>query len=312
MARRQKGNPVHGWMVIDKPAGLTSAQVVAKVRWLLNARKVGHGGTLDPLATGILPLAFGEATKTVSYAMDGRKSYSFSVRWGQETESCDSEAQVVRTTDHRPDDESIRAVLPDFLGTIEQMPPRFSALKIEGRRACDLARNNQDFELATRHVVIDRLEFVGLDGPDIAHFTVDCGKGTYVRSLARDLGYRLGTLAHIVALRRRRVGPFDLSQAISLESLEKIGHNSADGVWFHQFLHPVTAALDDIPVLALSETEARDLRLGRKVLPGSSRMEAICTDAGNGQIILATQNAQAIALCRFDGPLLCPVRVLNL
>ena len=312
MARRKKGNPVHGWMVIDKPAGLTSAQIVGKVRWLLNARKVGHGGTLDPLATGILPLAFGEATKTVSYAMDGRKSYSFSVRWGQETESCDSEGRVIRTTDHRPDDESIRAVLDDFLGTIEQMPPRFSALKIGGRRACDLARNNQDFQLTARPVVIDKLALVGLDGPDIAHFTVDCGKGTYVRSLARDLGYRLGTLAHIVALRRTRVGPFDLSQAISLESLEKIGHNPADGVQFHQFLHPVTAALDDIPVLALSETEARDLRFGRRVLPGSARIEAICTDTGDGQIVLATQNTQAVALCRFDDPVLRPVRVLNL
>lgn len=312
MARRKKGNPVHGWMVIDKPAGLTSAQIVGKVRWLLNARKVGHGGTLDPLATGILPLAFGEATKTVSYAMDGRKSYSFSVRWGQETESCDSEGRVIRTTDHRPDDESIRAVLADFLGTIEQMPPRFSALKIGGRRACDLARNNQDFQLTARPVVIDKLALVGLDGPDIAHFTVDCGKGTYVRSLARDLGHRLGTLAHIVALRRTRVGPFNMSQAISLESLEKIGHKPADGVQFHQFLHPVTAALDDIPVLALSETEARDLCFGRRVLPGSARIEEICTDTGDGQIVLATQNAQAVALCRFDDPVLRPVRVLNL
>ena len=314
MGRKKKGNPVHGWLVLDKPTGVTSTQMVGRARRLLNAQKAGHGGTLDPLATGILPLAFGEATKTVSYAMDGRKTYAFSVRWGQETDSCDSDGQITQESDHRPDEEAIRAVLPEFLGPIQQIPPRFSALKVDGKRAYDLARSNQEFELEARRVEIFRLELLSVDGPDQATFEVDCGKGTYVRSLARDIAGKLGTLGHIVMLRRLRVGPFGLEHAISLESLDAMGHSPAAGEELHQQLLPIRAALDDISVLALSETEAADLRFGRKVVLDHTRARELAEDLSgrSDQTILAEEGVTPVALCQLDDLILSPVRVLNL
>jgi tRNA pseudouridine55 synthase len=249
MARRRKGRPVHGWVIVDKPRGLTSTQVVGQVRRAFDAQKVGHGGTLDPLATGVLPIALGEATKTVSYAMDGEKTYRFTLRWGQATDTDDAEGEVVEESAERPGEAEIRAVLPKFMGWIEQVPPTFSAIKVAGKRAYDLARSQQPVELASRPILIHDLSLLQMDDRDHATFQVRSGKGAYMRALARDLGRALGTCAHIISF------------AISLESLQSLRHSAAAS----EILLPVETALDDIPALALSESEASRLRSGQAV-----------------------------------------------
>ena len=207
----QKKRPkrdVHGWIVLDKPVGMTSTHAVSVIKRLFAAKRAGHAGTLDPLASGCLPIALGEATKTVPFVVDGRKTYLFTVRWGEERDTDDAEGRVVATSESRPQAAAISALLPRFTGTIEQVPPRFSAVKIGGERAYDLARDGETVELAPRAVVIHRLELVETPDPDHAVLAAECGKGTYVRSLARDLGRELGALGHVSALRRSRVGPF--------------------------------------------------------------------------------------------------------
>src|SRR5690606_18006997 len=226
MGRRRSGRPVHGWVVIDKQAGMSSAHVVARVQRLIGAAKAGHGGTLDPLATGVLPVALGEATKTVAYVMDGRKRYRFTVRWGEARDTDDSEGAVTETSDARPDRDAIVAALGDFVGLIRQTPPAFSAIKIDGRRAYALARAGEAFAVEPREVQIDSFELIALQDRDHAVFDVHCGKGTYMRALARDLARRLGTVGHIAALRRTAAGPFDEAAAISLESLESLVHSA--------------------------------------------------------------------------------------
>ncbi|MFD2204756.1 tRNA pseudouridine(55) synthase TruB [Kiloniella antarctica] len=309
MARRKKGLPIHGWLVIDKPLGVTSTQIVGKVRRLLNAQKVGHGGTLDPLATGLLPLAFGEATKTVSYAMDGRKSYRFAVKWGEATSTEDLEGDVIETSTHRPKKNDILQSLESFKGEINQVPPRYSAIKVDGKRAYDLARSgDEDFEMKSRIVRIDRFDLIEMRNKDEAVFEVDCGKGTYVRSLGRDIAKALGTCAHVTELRRTRVGPFTLEHAISLESLEEIGHSPAA----EELLLPVETALDDISALALSETEATRLRHGQPLsMIARHDLERI-GDLVNGDVFLATENDKPLALARFEKGEVRSVRVLNL
>ncbi len=312
MARKRKGRPIHGWLIIDKPLEVTSTQVVGRVRRALDAQKIGHGGTLDPLATGVLPLALGEATKTVSYAMDGRKTYRFQVRWGQATSTDDGEGEVIKSSDLRPGKAEIEAALPAFLGTIQQIPPRFSAIKLQGERAYDLARDNQDFELAARAVEIYRFEHCAPEGEsddkDHSWFEVDCGKGTYVRSLARDLARNLGTFGHVSALRRLSVGPFHEEDAISLESLEALGHSPAA----LELLLPVETALDDIPALALSETEAARLRSGQSVsLMARSRSDQVRA-LNSGSIVFARTSDTPVALARYEAGEIHPVRVLNL
>ncbi len=215
MGRRRKGQAVNGWLILDKPEGLTSTKAVGRTRWLYDAAKAGHAGTLDPLATGILPIAFGEATKTVPFAVDGAKTYRFTVRFGAETETDDTEGAVTQTSDKRPDPAEIEAALPRFTGDIQQVPPRFSALKVDGARAYDLARDREEFELPPRTVTIDRLEIVDIPDPDTCILEADCGKGTYVRALARDLGRALHCLGHISALRRTRVGGFTEDNAVT-------------------------------------------------------------------------------------------------
>src|ERR1700674_70194 len=207
MARRKKGKAIHGWLVLDKPAGMTSTQAVGAVRRLFGARKAGHGGTLDPLASGVLPIALGEATKTVPFVMDGRKEYRFTLRFGEARATEDAEGEVIATSDLRPTDEAIRSALPAFVGDIEQVPPAFSALKIEGKRAYDLARAGEPVDLKPRRVLIERLALLGRPDTDHADFVVSCGKGTYIRSLGRDLELSLGTVGHLSALRRTAVGP---------------------------------------------------------------------------------------------------------
>ena len=220
MSRRKKGTPVHGWLVLDKPPGRTSTQALAAVKRLFNAQKAGHAGTLDPLATGILPIAFGEATKTVSYAVDGEKSYRFTVRWGEERSTDDAEGEVTARSEKRPTQGEIEAVLPRFRGEILQTPPQFSAVKVEGNRAYDLARDGEEVVLEPRAVVIEGLDIVAMPDASTTVLEAHCGNCTYVRVLARDMGRALGCLGHVIELRRTRVGPFGEDDAVTLPELE--------------------------------------------------------------------------------------------
>jgi tRNA pseudouridine55 synthase len=301
VSTKRPKNKVDGWVVLDKPLGLGSTQAVGKVRWLFAAEKAGHGGTLDPLATGILPIALGEATKTVPFIMDGHKEYRFTLRFGEARSTDDGEGEVTATSDARPADEAIRAALGQFIGCIEQMPPAFSALKIGGQRAYDLARAGEPVELKPRPVTIDRLELLARPDADHADFVVGCGKGTYIRSLGRDLARVLGTVGHLSALRRTAVGPFREDAAISLPKLEALGHNFR----LLGALVPVATALDDIPALAMTGTQADRLRHGQPVL--------LTRDAPpSGTLVRAEEGSKLVALVRSDGAALQPVRVFNL
>ena len=299
-AKRTK-QKVDGWVVLDKPLGMGSTQAVGRVRWLFTAEKAGHGGTLDPLATGVLPIALGEATKTVPFVMDGRKEYRFTLRFGEARSTDDGEGAVTATSEDRPGDQAIGAALPRFTGHVEQTPPAFSALKIGGQRAYDLARAGQNVYLKPRQVMIDRLELVSRPDADHADFVVGCGKGTYIRSLGRDLAQALGTVGHLSALRRTAVGPFREESAISLPKLEALGHiPPLLGV-----LVPVATALDDIPALALTGTQADRLRHGQPVL--------LTRDVPpSGTLVRAETGSKLVALVRSDGVALQPVRVFNL
>ena len=262
MTRRKKGNPVHGWVVLDKPMGMTSTQAVGAVRRLFEAQKAGHAGTLDPLATGILPIALGEATKTVPFAVDGEKAYRFTVRFGVETDTDDAEGQVVRTSDVLPTLEAIENVLPDFTGEISQVPPAFSAIKVDGERAYDLARAGEDVVLEPRWIVVEDLRLVDMPDAATAVLEAECGKGTYVRALARDLGRALGSAGHVIALRRTRVGPFDEQMSVQLAAL----HDAAEAGDIGRLLQPVETALDDLPGLSVSPGDAASLARGQAVL----------------------------------------------
>ena len=266
MARRRRGLPVSGWLILDKPQGMTSTQAVTKVRRLFDAAKAGHAGTLDPLATGVLPIALGEATKTVPFAVEGLKTYRFTVRFGAETDSDDAEGTVVTESAARPETEAIEALLPRFAGEISQVPPRFSALKVDGARAYDLARDKEEFELAPRVVSIKRLALIARPDPDHCQLEAGCGKGTYVRALARDLGRALGSCAHVEALRRTRVGGFGEEDAVTLAELEAVKDNATEHDTLTRALKPIESALGDIPALALSLSDAARLRQGQPVL----------------------------------------------
>lgn len=266
MARRRKGQSINGWLILDKPQGLTSTRAVGRVRHLFDASKAGHAGTLDPLATGILPLALGEATKTVPFVVDGRKAYRFTVRFGAETDTDDAEGKAVETSGQRPSRAEIEAALPRFTGDISQIPPRYSAIKVGGARAYDLAREEEDFELAPRTVTIDRLELT--DHPDEDHCVIEaeCGKGTYVRAIARDLGRMLGCLGHVEVLRRTRVGGFTEADTVTLAEVEEAAASEEGKEALLSLLRPVETALKDIPTLSLSSADAARLRQGQSVL----------------------------------------------
>ena len=265
-APRKRREAVHGWLILDKPYGMTSTQAVGKVRFLFNAEKAGHGGTLDPLASGLLPIALGEATKTVSYAMDGRKVYRFTACWGEERTTDDLEGEVSATSDRRPSGKEIELILPRFTGEIMQAPPAFSAIKVDGERAYDLARAGEAVELAERPILIEALRLVDVPDRDHATFEVTCGKGTYIRSLARDMGRALGTAAHVTMLRRVAVGPFTEDHMISLENLTELGHKAPGGDAKTGALLPIETVLDGIPALAIDDEQARRLKLGQAVL----------------------------------------------
>ena len=293
---RRKGDPVHGWLNLDKPVGISSARAVARVKALLNAQKAGHGGTLDPLASGILPIALGEATKTVSWAMAGTKVYEFTVNFGESRDTDDGEGAVTGTSAVRPDAAAIEAVLGEFTGDVCQVPPAFSALKVSGRRAYELARAGEIPVLAPRNVRIDRLRLLGGGGAE-ARLEVTCGKGTYVRSLVRDLAIRLGTLGYVHRLRRIRCGPFSQETAISLDKLNELSHSARHA----EALLPVEVALDDIPALALTQEDALRLQCGQQV-------EAPATVEG---MVYVTADGQLIALADATHGQLRPVRVFS-
>ncbi|MEE2761262.1 MAG: tRNA pseudouridine(55) synthase TruB [Pseudomonadota bacterium] len=307
MGRRRRGAAVHGWLVIDKPAGVTSAHVVNKARHFLNAAKVGHGGTLDPLATGVLPLAFGEATKTVSYVMDGVKKYRFTVRWGEARDTDDADGIVTATSDGRPDTAAIETALSHFTGTIEQIPPDYSAVKVDGARAYALAREKKDLVLEPRRIRIDEIHLVGQPDVDHAVFEVVSGKGAYMRSLARDLAQFLGICGHVADLRRTGLGPFSEEQAISLDKLEQLGHSAPAA----EILLPVETALDDIPALALTEDEARRMQCGQAVTALRVARRMPLKEIGQGSVICAMAEGKPVALARFEGGEIRPIRVLN-
>jgi tRNA pseudouridine55 synthase len=298
---------LHGWLVIDKPAGITSNRVVERIR-RATGMKTGHAGTLDPLATGILPVALGEATKTVGFVSKAIKRYSFRVRWGIATDTEDSEGTIVAETPVRPDEAAIRAMLPHFTGTIAQRPPAYSAIKVAGRRAYALARAGKSPILAERAVQITKLQLVALPDPLHSDFEAVVGEGTYIRALARDIAEALGTLGHIVALRRLSVGRFTEAQAISLDSATSLGHS------LHTSGHllPIEAALDDIPALALTADEAARLRHGQPIALTGSGEGARLDRFDDGTIVGARHDQLLIGLARIENGRLLPVRMINL
>ena len=301
MARRRKGNPVHGWLILDKPSGIGSTPLVGKAKWALQAQKCGHAGTLDPLATGVLALAFGEATKTVQYVMDGDKSYRFTVRWGIATNTDDSEGEPVNTSDERPTREQIEAAIPQFIGTIQQVPPAYSAIKINGERSYALARKGEEVALSARPIRMDDLRLIDQPDADTAIFEMTCGKGGYVRAIGRDLGQNLGCFGHITQLRRTRTGPFTLEDAISLENLEEMRDTPVSGAR----LISVATGLDGVPALAVTEAQANQLRNGQAVSAAVSGLDY-------GTTAWASLDGVPVAIGQVKGGLLHPERVLLL
>ena len=304
MARKRKGNPVHGWINLDKPQGLTSTQAIGRIRRFLSPAKIGHAGTLDPLATGILPIAMGDATKVIPYVQDADKTYNFTIKWGTATDTEDREGDIIKTSDNRPTLDQIHTLIPEFMGELEQIPPKYSAIKINGQRAYDLARAGHDVDIKSRIVNIYNLELLD-HNDDQASFRVNCGKGTYVRALARDIAEKLDTCGHVIDLRREAVGYFTLDNAISLELLEKMDHSAA----LEDVLMPLQAPLDDIPALPVSEQEASKLKNGQN-LSFISKQDFHRLN-GLDNLVLAELNGQAVALAEIEKAFVKPVRVFN-
>jgi tRNA pseudouridine55 synthase len=309
MGRQKKGDPIHGWVCLDKPLGMGSTEAVTRVRRLFNARKAGHAGTLDPLASGILPIALGEATKTVSQMMEAQKVYRFTINWGVSTASVDREGEVIGRSDVRPPVEAVRAALPAFVGEIDQTPPRFSAIKVDGQRAYDLARDGTEFELASRRVTIHEAAVSASPDADHVEITIRTGKGVYVRSLARDLALALGAEGHVSALRRERVGPFSTDNAVALDILADLVHRDAA----LEGLLPVATALDDIPELAVTDQDAFSLRQGRPIVLLPRQVETLRSRLREGsRTVSAFQGQTLVALCEMRAGRLEPDRVFNL
>ena len=305
--RRKRGRALDGWLLVDKPAGMTSTDVVNRVRRGFDAQKAGHGGTLDPLATGLLPVAFGAATKTVPYIMDGTKLYHFTLRFGEARDTDDADGKVTATSDARPDDTTITAALAAFIGAIMQVPPVFSAIKVAGERAYDMAREGRAPVLEARPARIDRFDLIERLDTDCAVFAVQSGKGVYMRSLARDLALACGTLGHVAALRRLRVGPFAIADAISLDKILDGADNAPAPP---ALLRPVATALADIPALALTGIEAESLSHGQAISL-IALMGRIPDDADPaGGIARAMDGERVIGLCRLDDGWLRPERLL--
>lgn len=301
MARRKNGRDISGWLVIDKPAGPTSTTVVNKVRWAFNARKAGHAGTLDPDATGVLAIALGEATKTVPYITDAMKAYRFTVRLGQSTNTDDAEGEVLAQSDTRPTDDEIRGALGGFTGNIMQVPPKFSAVKIDGERAYKLARAGQEVKIAERPLFVEELNFVSRIDPDHVELEMVCGKGGYVRAIARDLGEVLGCFGHVLKLRRVWSGPFEVSDSITLDLVEELARTED----LDQYLRPLEVGLEDLPELKCTVEGAMKLRNGN---PGM----VITSNAEYGDEAWASLDGQAVAVGIYKAGELHPKRVFNL
>ncbi|MEM8850385.1 MAG: tRNA pseudouridine(55) synthase TruB [Pseudomonadota bacterium] len=298
MAKKRKGDPVHGWLIVDKPAGVGSTAVVGKARWALRAQKAGHAGTLDPDATGVLAVALGEATKTVPYIVDAEKTYDFRVTWGAETATDDASGEVLRTAEARPEPADIEAALPAFRGAIRQVPPAVSAVKVAGERAYDLAREGVEMDLAARDLWVARLDLTESDATG-AGFTMVCGKGGYVRSIARDLGRALGCLGHVAWLRRTRSDPFDAAEAMPFDDLDRLAGTPA----LLDKVQPLERALQGLPELAMSEVAATRLRHGN---PGE-----VLTGAAYGQLCWASLAGRAVAVGIYRAGCLHPSRVFQ-
>ena len=309
MARKKRGDPVHGWVNLDKPVELGSTEAVSRIRRLFNAHKAGHAGTLDPLASGVLPIALGEATKTVPFLMDAQKVYCFTVRWGISTASVDREGEVTARSDVRPSVEAVRAALPAFSGEIQQVPPIFSAIRVDGQRAYDLAREGVEVELKARPVTIHEIAVSNAPDADHVEITARTGKGVYVRSLARDLAVMLGAEGHVSALRRERVGPFAAENAVTLEMLEDLAYRGAA----LEGLLPVATALDDIPDLAVTGSDAFSLRQGRPIVLLPRQVETLKDRLKSGsRTVSAFEDGTLVALCQMRAGRLEPDRVFNL
>jgi len=306
MGRRKKGDPVSGWICLDKPYDFGSTQAVGKVRWLFNAQKAGHAGTLDPLATGVLPIALGEATKTVPFMMEADKAYRFMIEWGRTTTTLDREGETTASSDVRPTVQQVEAALPAFVGEIQQVPPIYSAIKVDGERAYDLARAGETPELKARTVVIHSARVSAAPDVDHVEIEIECGKGTYVRSIVRDLAETLGACAHVSALRRTRVGPFGEDRAITLENLENLGHKAA----LPEVLLPVETALDDIPALAVTAEDAFRLAQGRPIVLVPRQVETLKARlTGGSRLVSAMEGDRLVALAEMRAGRLNPVRV---
>ncbi|MEO0879735.1 MAG: tRNA pseudouridine(55) synthase TruB [Pseudomonadota bacterium] len=307
--RRKKGRPVSGWLIVDKAYDVGSTETVSKARWLLQAQKAGHAGTLDPLATGVLPIAFGEATKTVPYVMDAQKTYRFTARWGAATATDDAEGAVIATADHRPSPTEIEAVLPDFTGEIEQIPPQFSAIKIDGERAYDIARDGEAVAIPSRPVMIHALHLIETPDADTAVFEAVTGKGAYVRALVRDIAEALGTRGHVSALRRVAVGPFHADDGVAIADLEKLETPELRD----EMLCGLDVALSAMPQTAVSGAEAEKLRKGQAAVIQPAAAKGIRGErSGFIPEVFASLHGDPVAICALDGLKLKPVRVFNL
>ncbi|MGN6515722.1 MAG: tRNA pseudouridine(55) synthase TruB [Rhizomicrobium sp.] len=313
MGRKKKGSPVHGWVIVDKPKGVTSTQVVGQVRRIFDAQKAGHAGTLDPMATGVLAIALGEATKTVPYAMDAAKTYRFTACWGEGRDSDDAEGNVTGTSAARPSRAEIEAAIPRFVGEISQVPPAYSAIKVEGERAYDLAREGEPVNLEPRVVQIDEVRLLDSPDPDHAVFEMHCGKGTYVRAWVRDMALALGTLGHVSELRRTAIGGFSENQAVPLETLRGFMHSPAA----FEHLRPISTALDGIPALAVTGPDAVRLRSGNPILMRANLFARIADafpdedDLSGLTVYLATGEGEPVALAELAQGELRPFRVFN-
>jgi len=303
-------NPINGWLALDKPFGMTSNEALGKLKRVFSPQKVGHAGTLDPRASGLLPVAFGEATKTVPFVMDGRKVYRFEVTWGAETDTDDTEGEVIATSEIRPGADAIAAVLAEFTGTIMQVPPKFSAIKIAGERAYDLARDGAEVVLEARPIDVHRLDLVDCPDEDRAVFEAECGKGTYVRALARDLGQRLGTRGHVTELRRLLVGPFGEQDLVKLDEIlamaEELEEGAGVDALVNEFVLPVREAMDELVEIPVSLDDAAKIRKGMAVLLRGREAPL------NSDVAFASHANVPVAIGSIDKGRFQPTRVFHL
>jgi len=303
---KNKNSNIDGWFILDKPVNISSAKAVNAVKKCFNIKKAGHAGTLDPLASGVLPIAINSATKTIPYLVNTVKTYRFIIKWGEQTDTDDSEGEIIKKSDHRPIDKSIKKILKFFIGKIEQTPPRFSALKINGERAYKLARNKEEFEIKSRTVNVQDLKLLKYINSELAEFEITCEKGFYIRSLARDISLKLDTVGHVYSLKRTKVGQFYIKDAFPLETLEKLVHSAPAGRMAKDFLLPLDCVLDDIPALHISDEEAKMFCHGQAI------NKKISSDyIPNGSDVLVKNRERSLGIAVFFEESLKPKRVFS-